>query len=362
MSHTQETREDTQTPEQISKAQDLAARLQDAQYLTEEYSGIVHVNNLPLPLPSHLSKRELKRAARQIHKLLGDGSLDWYEGWANSGSCDSPSGLLAFGEYLDNKHNKQCPKNARYGFSSWLWKCAEALGYECTDQDQTSRCEDCNLAIDTGSSTPDYYSFQCECSIVCNKCLNNGIIGTSINQSPHGRLTWKPGDQNDNYLQATEGNLIHVVFESDSAMESFAKDHLVSPSELWYRESYGYHGSSILCWFRHENLKDSCLKSYGKPDEWAVYRARISWPQYSRYEDNCPVRDFWELVEREVSEDEYPLLSYLAKGKIEEGLLFHCEVELLSDLFEQFNSNRYDSGKLESLAHSELQLNEIEEG
>lgn len=335
------------------------ARLANAQYLTEEYSGIVHVNNLPLPLPSHLSKRELKRAARQIHKLLGDGSLDWYEGWANSRDCDSPSGLLAFGGYLDNKHNKQCPKNARYGFSSWLWKCAEALGYECTDQDQTSRCEDCNLAIDTGSSIPDYYTIIQDSSIVCGKCANSQIAD-SINHSQHGRLTFKPhADKTDNYLISIYGNLIKLTFDYDSTAERFAKDHLLSPSETWSWVK-GWHTSADL-YFKHDNLRNESLSNYGKPDEWAVYRARINWPEYHNKHDFFPMHEFWSFVENKVEESKYPLLSFLAQGKIEEGLLFHCEIELLEQLLLEYNETCREDLRLNDLAHTELQYSEIEE-
>ncbi len=337
------------------------AILADSQYVViDQWSKALTVHNLP-EVPGHISRREAKRAMRQIEKLLskGDGSMDYYSEWALQNGQNAPLGILAFGSGLDDKHNKRAPENARYGFSSWLWKVAEALGYECTDMDQTSRCDDCDGAVDTGSSTPDYYSIIEECSIVCGKCLNNGNIADGINGSSFGYLSWKPEPaRTDAYMLSIYGNLIEIVFDNDLSMERFQKDHLLSPNECWKRIE-GWHTRAHL-WFRHDNLKNESLAQYGKPDEWAVYRAHIEWPSRSRWED-CPVRGFWDFVEREVDEQRYPLLWYLAKGKIEEGLLFYCEIELLESLLNDWNESRVSSMKLNDLRHAELQYSEIEE-
>lgn len=339
------------------------ARLANAQYLTTcSWSGDITLHNLPLPIPGHVSLRECKRAMRQIEKLMakGDGSMDWYEGWANQDNSSPSLGLLAFGSRLDDAHNKHCPQNKRYGFSSWLWKVAEALGYECTDQDQTSRCDDCNLAIDTGSSTPDYYTIIQDSSIVCGKCANNQLAD-SINHSQHGRLTFKPhADKTDNYLTSIYGNLIKLTFDYDSTAERFAKDHLLSPSETWSWVK-GWHTSADL-YFKHDNLRNESLANYGKPDEWAVYRARINWPEYRDNYDFFAMREFWSFVENRVEESKYPLLSFLAQGKIEEGLLFHCEIELLEQILIEYNETCHKDLRLSNLAHTELQYSEIEEG
>lgn len=337
------------------------ALLTDAQYVViDEWSKAMNVHNLPADIPGHISKREAKRAMRQIEKLLakGDGSMGYYSEWAHQNGQDAPLGILAFGSGLDDKHNKRAPQHSRYGFSSWLWKVAEALGYECTDMDQTSRCEDCNGAIDDGSSTPDHYSIIGDCSIVCGKCLNNGNIADGINGSSFGNLSWKPDPaRTDAYMLSIYGNLIEITFEHDGCAERFRKDHLLAPTEYWAQPHWN---NSFRMWFRHNNLKNESLAQYGKPDEWAVYRAHINWPGYSRYED-CSMRAFWDFVEREVDEQKYPLLWYLAKGKIEDGLLFHCEIELLESLLVDWNEGRSECVRLKDLNHAELQYSEIEE-
>lgn len=329
----------------------------------------IHI--LPDYNTNRITLREAKRAYRQIQKLLnsGDGRMEWYEGYANQPNSES-LGLLAFGSGLDDEARRLNPEN-RYGFSSWLWKCAEALGYECTDQDQTSRCGDCELAIDTGSSTPDYYCLT-DGEIFCQACANNYPVDR-IRQSNYGHLSWKPE------IEPIQDGMIELVFGCAYSIEYFCKAHLVNPNEYWMT------GAGKL-YFELSNLKTDQYTSEDGSEAETAYRAQINWPIgfYRDYSEVPVANKFWEWVQKNKMETEakswaiedeeqvsekLPLLYRLAKGDVEEGVLFQTELNILNSWLEEWNLSRNCDQQLNrntnpddlSIDSINLQIEEIEE-
>ena len=331
-------------------------------------------------LPDHntnrITLREAKRAYRQIHKLLnsGDGRMEWYEGYANQ-SNSSSLGLLAFGRGLDDEARRLNPEN-RYGFSNWLWNCAEALGYECTDQDQTSRCGDCEWAIDSGSSTPDYYCLT-DGEIFCQACANNYPVDR-IRQSNYGHLSWKPE------IEPFQDGMIELVFACAYSIEYFCKAHLVNPHEYWVTGNR-WAGAGKL-YFDLSNLKTDQYTSEDGSEIETAYRAQINWPIgfYRDYSEVPVANKFWEWVQKNKMETEakswaindeeqvsekLPLLYRLVKGDVKEGVLFQTELNILNSWLEEWNLSRNCDQQLNrntnpddlSIDSINLQIEEIEE-
>lgn len=342
---------------------------------------------------NRITLREAKRAYRQIQKLLhaGDGRMDWVEGYANQ-SNSSSLGLLAFGSGIDDEARRLNPEN-RYGFSNWLWKCAEALGYECTDQDQTSRCGDCDLAIDSGSSTPDYYCVT-DGDIFCQACANNYPVDR-IRQSNYGHLSWKPE------IESFQDGMIELIFDCAYSIEYFCKAHLVSPNEYWMTGNR-WSGAGKL-YFELSNLKTDQYTSEDGSEVETAYRAQINWPIgfYRDYSEVPVANKFWEWVQKRMEaeseerescqdgvqalntiinpmnlpspskqgSDDLPLLYRLAKGDVKEGVLFQAELDLINSLLESWNLSRNCDQQLNrntnpddlSIDSINLQIEEIEE-
>ena len=170
--------------------------------------------------------REAKRAYRQIELYLrkGDSSLEWFEGWANTEPANRTP-VLSFGTFSRGRWEQK--PNGSWGyaedkseFQNWLYGMVERMGWEATDMDQTTRCDGCNLAIDTGSSTPDYNHLSSSGETYCNKCANESLdclIESIENFEVH--LRFRPTFEGFDF----DTTLTRAEFGTNYEAESFAK-------------------------------------------------------------------------------------------------------------------------------------------
>lgn len=350
-----------------------------------------------------LTMREAKRAMRQLTKIQqgenANGEIEWYEGWANQPDNKPALGLLSFGSFPDMKRGEltakqraSYAKDEQYGrwdtpehrhtsaFQNWLYGAAEKLGYEVTDQDQTSRCIDCQLAIDSGSSTPDRFTFVDGEGDLCERCCNNSptmTIKGGIDQDGIHYLNWTPKIKNAQGFDY-EAELLTICFKDCDSAERFARQYAKNHMAI----SRGcYSWDPVTCYLFSEDLtfqtKDkqipytgdgesySMSHTFGQ-DTWTATNATIEWKPCYREQfrnlDRQRQDEAWQTIlqwQPEGSKDELasledvsPLLYWLAQGWIEETPLFESDMAILKQLITDLELREEDLG---------LELTELEE-
>lgn len=272
--------------------------------------------------------REAKRAVRQLEKILrqGDCSLEWFEGWANA-EPSNRTPLFSFGTFSRGKWEQKTDGSWGYAedkskFQDWLYGMVERLGWEATDMDQTSRCEGCNLAIDTGSSAPDKFSVSCG-SILCERCCNEDpceTIRNEIGENGIHFLSWKP-EVSEWFNHRNE--MVTVVFKNRDKAEHFARHYT---SKLMAILPGYYSWDTAKGFFFTEDAKFNC--------EGNAFYARIEWSDSRKNGGFERERQdkAWAKITEAITPEDAPILFWLAEGWIDEGVFFENDMDLIERL------------------------------
>lgn len=320
--------------------------------------------------------REAKRAYRQIELYLrkGDSSLEWFEGWATKPNDKPAMGILSFGsfDYLNPKVHLTAKQIAHYGaevrygwdsperrhrsaFKSWLYDMAEKLGYEATDQDQTDRCFDCQLAIDSGSSQPDRFSFVDGEGLLCELCCNKdpeNAIRDEINLNGIATLNWEPTiKQSFDY----ENELLQITFKDTDQAVRFASLYAhnrmaIQRGHYSWDTCHGYVFAEDLNFQTkddHDEENPNMSQAFGQ-DTWTSDHAIIEWKNSLanglRTVDRQRQNEAWDKIMNAMEEDKNPLLYWLAQGWIDETPIFQSDKRLLDRLVADLEIIREDLG------------------
>jgi len=356
-------------PAEVAQEKPYKHLLQNAQVYIPT-SKYYPANMTTVVLPKFWSKwnpptmREAKRATKHLELLVREGNMDlsWAEGYWNR-SVDV--GVLIRGSSWGRKDEK---------FIDFVFDVAERMGYDVEYNDSCSTCDQCNLAIDTGSTSPDPY--QAINEIMCEKCLNDDPIGNieyCMNNDPFfGRLNWEPKlPQRFDY----EKGFCQVEFENIDKAELFCKLYIKS-GRMKTHQRHGYSWDPVTAYFFVDDLsfdvKDKRNDDDQEPanmshvfdiDTYQAEEVEIEWKHANfptRLNQKSDQGILWEDIRDclEAEEEKTPLLVWFCKGWITKGLWFQRDTATFNELIESWRSSGHE--RLTELIDQNLGLSRTE--